>query len=57
MSLILTAVCCCEEQSDEAISMELHGVRDCFASLAMTSYILRAYLGNMQLDVSDMRLR
>ena len=31
MSLILTAVCCCEEQSDEAISMELHGVRDCFA--------------------------
>lgn len=47
MSLILTAVCCCEEQSDEAISMELHGVRDCFASLAMTSYILRAYLENM----------
>jgi len=29
----------CEERSDEAISLKLQGVRDCFASLAMTTYI------------------
>jgi len=29
----------CEERSDEAISLKLQGVIDCFASLAMITYI------------------